>query len=85
MKPENYRWYEDNQKKGNFTLYDLGRVAEPRIFFWFNLNKVQPPFAARSRRTARRVGEPFVDPVKYAWFNNPVSGAPSRWRSIATR
>ena len=20
VKPENYRWYEDNQKKGNFTL-----------------------------------------------------------------
>ena len=26
--------------------------------------------AARSRRTARRLGEPFVDPVKYEWFNN---------------
>lgn len=24
IKAENYRWYEDNQKKGNFTLYDLG-------------------------------------------------------------
>ena len=24
VKPENYRWYEDNQEKGNYTLYNLG-------------------------------------------------------------
>jgi len=24
VKPENYRWYEDHQQQGNFTLYDLG-------------------------------------------------------------
>ncbi len=24
VKPENYRWYEENQENGNFTLYDLG-------------------------------------------------------------
>src|SRR6185295_7312933 len=42
VKPENYRWYTDNQEKGNFTLYDLGPEYVAR-FFWFNLNKVQPP------------------------------------------
>ena len=24
VKPENYKWYEENQQKGNFTLHDLG-------------------------------------------------------------
>jgi peptide/nickel transport system substrate-binding protein len=24
VKPENYRWYQDNQQQGNFTLHDLG-------------------------------------------------------------
>ena len=24
VKPENYQWYEEHQKDGNFTLYDLG-------------------------------------------------------------
>ncbi len=27
VKPENYRWYADNQKAGEFTLYDLGAGA----------------------------------------------------------
>ena len=48
VKPENYRWYEENQKKGNFTLYDLGAVAEHATLL------VQPEqgAAARSRREA---------------------------------
>jgi len=64
-KPENYRFYADNQKKMNFTLHELG----PRMstnFFWFNLNKV------RKQVTGKKVGQIYVDPVKYAWFNNPT-------------
>lgn len=71
VKPENYKWYEDNQQKGNFTLYDLGPEYVAR-FFWFNLNKVQPPVAGTKLPPGKRVGDTFVDPVKYAWFNNPV-------------
>lgn len=71
VKPENYRWYEDNLQKGNFTLYDLGPEYLAR-FFWFNLNKVQPPLPGETLPTGKRVGDSFADPVKYAWFNNPV-------------
>ena len=65
VKPENYQWYEQNQKQGNFTLYDLGPEINSN-YFWFNLNKVQ------KATPGRKMGEPFVDPVKYAWFSNPV-------------
>jgi peptide/nickel transport system substrate-binding protein len=65
VKPENYRWYEENQQKGNFTLHDLGADMNTNQF-WFNLNKVQKPTAGK------QVGEPFVGAVKYAWFGNPV-------------
>ncbi|HKY20938.1 MAG TPA: ABC transporter substrate-binding protein [Vicinamibacterales bacterium] len=57
VKPENYRWYEDNQRDGNFTLHDLGPGLNSN-FIWFNLNRDQ------------RTGAPSVDPLKYAWFNN---------------
>ena len=69
MKPENYRWYEENQQKGNFTLYDVG-AAQATHLLWFNLNKVQPPIGGAKPTHGKRVGEPFVDPVKYEWFNN---------------
>lgn len=62
-KPDNYTWYAEHQKEGHFTFYDLG----PRMstnFFWFNLNKV------RRQLPNRKLGEIYVDPVKYAWFNN---------------
>ena len=65
VKPENYRWYQDNQQKGNFTLHDLGPDMNTN-HFWFNLNKVQKATAGK------KIGGPFVDPVKYAWFSNPV-------------
>jgi peptide/nickel transport system substrate-binding protein len=71
VKPENYKWYEDNQQKGNYTLYDLGPEYQSR-FFWFNLNKVQPPVAGAKLPPGKRVGEPYVNPVKYAWFSNPI-------------
>ena len=70
-KPENYKWYEEHQKEGNFTLYKLGPEMNSQ-FFWFNLNKVQPPLPGEKLPSGRKVGDPFVDPVKYAWFSNPV-------------
>jgi peptide/nickel transport system substrate-binding protein len=69
VKPENYKWYEENQAKGNFTLYDVG-AAQNTHLMWFNLNKVQPPIAGTKPFHGKRIGEPFVDPVKYEWFNN---------------
>lgn len=65
VKPENYRWYQDNQQKGNFTLHDLGPDMNTNQM-WFNLNRVQKPVAGK------RPGEPYVDAVKYSWFSNPV-------------
>lgn len=69
VKPENYRWYQDNQKQGSYTLYNLGPEMNSR-FFWFNLNKVQPPVRGEKLPGGKRVGDTYVDPVKYAWFNN---------------
>jgi len=65
VKPENYPWYEENQRSGGFTLYDVGPSLNPN-FFWFNLNKV------RDEKAGKPLGTPYVDPVKYAWFNNPM-------------
>jgi peptide/nickel transport system substrate-binding protein len=69
VKPENYQWYEENHDKGNFTLHDLG-ASQGTHLIWFNLNKVQPPVQGAKTLPRKRVGEPFVDPVKYEWFNN---------------
>ena len=69
VKPENYKWYEENQKKGTFTLYDVG-AAQNTHLMWFNLNTVQPPVRGVNPTHGKRIGEPFVDPVKYAWFND---------------
>ncbi len=71
VKPENYRWYADNQKKGGYTLYSVGPENNSR-FFWFNLNKVQPPLRGEKLPPGKKVGDSVVDPVKYAWFSNPV-------------
>ncbi len=71
IKPENYRWYEDNQQKGNYTLYSLGPENNSR-FFWFNLNKVQPQVGEEKLPPGKRVGDSVVDAAKYAWFSNPV-------------
>ena len=65
VKPENYQWYEENQRAGGFTLYDLGPALITN-FFWFNLNRV------RDARPGETAGAPRVDAVKYAWFANPV-------------
>ena len=71
IKPENYRWYEDNQQKGNYTLYSLGPENNSR-FFWFNLNKVQPSVGEEKPPPGKRVGDSVADAAKYAWFSNPV-------------
>ena len=60
------QWYADNQQQGNYTLYDLGPALEHQFLL------VQPQHRADGRRTAARVGDPYVDPAKYRWFNNPV-------------
>jgi peptide/nickel transport system substrate-binding protein len=68
VKPENYRWYEENQEKGNFTLYDVG-ASQATHLMWFNLNKVQAPVRGGKPTHGKKPGEPFVDPVKYDWFS----------------
>jgi peptide/nickel transport system substrate-binding protein len=69
VKPENYKWYEENQEKGNFTLYDVG-ASQATHLLWVNLNRVQPPVRGIKPTHGKRLGEPFVDPVKYEWFKN---------------
>src|SRR5215203_1151239 len=71
IKPENYSWYADNQKKGGYTLYSVGPEMNSR-FFWFNLNKVQPPLQGETLPPGKKVGDSMADPVKYAWFSNPL-------------
>jgi len=63
VKPENYKWYEENQQKGNFTLHDIGPDLNTNLL-WFNLNIVKKAGAGK------RVGDPAVGAVKYEWFNN---------------
>jgi peptide/nickel transport system substrate-binding protein len=63
VKPENYRWYADNQEKGNFTLYDIGPDLNTNIL-WFNLN------TAKKAAPGRKVGDPAVGSVKYEWFRH---------------
>ena len=71
IKPENYRYYEDNQARGNYTLHSLGPENNSR-FFWVNLNKVQPPLKGETLPRGKRVGDSYVEPAKYALFSNPV-------------
>ncbi len=65
VKPENYRWYRDNQGKGNFTLYDLGPDLNTN-FLWFNLNTV------KKAAPGKKIGDPQVDKTKYEWFSSVV-------------
>ena len=70
VKPENYRWYEENQQNGQLHAV-RPRCVAGHASIWFNLNKVQPPVrGVTPTHGKKRVGESFVDPVKYAWFNN---------------
>jgi peptide/nickel transport system substrate-binding protein len=65
VKPENYQTYTTQQKEGNFTLHDLGPSLNTNFFF-FNLNRVH------EAKPGKKLGAPQTDPVKYAWFSNPV-------------
>jgi peptide/nickel transport system substrate-binding protein len=65
VKPENYPWYEKNQKAGDFTLYDVGPSLNPN-FFWFNLNRT------RESKPEAPAGTPCVGAVAYAWFASPI-------------
>lgn len=71
VKPENYRWYEENQASGAFRLHNLGAALSSNIV-WFNLNRVQPPLKGQKPVAGKRVGEPYAAPAKYEWFNTPV-------------
>ncbi|HTO90496.1 MAG TPA: ABC transporter substrate-binding protein, partial [Candidatus Sulfotelmatobacter sp.] len=42
VKPDDYQSYLDGQKKGNYTLYDVGPSLASQ-FIWFNLNTVKEP------------------------------------------
>ena len=85
VKPENYRWYEENQQKGNFTLYDLG-ASQSTHLMWFNLNKVQPPVRG-AEADARQDDSASRSSIRSSTSGSTtrISAAPSRWRSIATR
>jgi len=61
VKPDDYQSYLDGQKKGNYTLYDVGPSLASQ-FIWFNLNTVKEPGKDKP------VGSTYVDPVKYGWF-----------------
>ena len=65
VKPEDYKTYSDGAKAGGYTLYDLGPSLTTN-FFWFNLNHVRAPIPGK------KLGAPYVDAVKFRWFNNPV-------------
>ncbi len=58
-------------RRATSRCYSLGPEINSR-FFWFNLNKVQPPLQGETLPPGKRVGDSVVDPVKYAWFSNPV-------------
>jgi len=63
VKPENFQSYLTNQKKGNYTFYDLGPALNTN-FLILNLNRVHDP------KSGKKLGSTYLDPVKYAWFSN---------------
>ena len=63
VKAEDYGTFARNQASGGYTLHDLG-AALTSNFFWFNLNTV------KQSGGRKRIGAPYADPVKYAWFSS---------------
>jgi len=55
--PQQYVGVRDGAAEGDYTVWDLGPTLG-RGFFWFNL-----------KTGADESGEPYVDPVRSAWFN----------------
>ena len=64
VKPEDYRQYTAEQQRKDFTLHDVGPSFNTN-FFWFNLNRV------RKAEKGKKVGDPQVEPWKFAMFSNP--------------
>jgi peptide/nickel transport system substrate-binding protein len=58
--PQQYAAVRDGAAEASYTVWDLGPTLS-RSFFWFNLKD----------GTDETTGEPFVDPAKLAWFQNP--------------
>lgn len=65
VKPDDYQAYADGQERGKYTLYDLGASLNTN-FLVFNLNTV------KQATPGKKIGDPYVDPIKYAWFRNPT-------------
>ncbi len=59
LRGTDYPYIKPEEKKGNFTIYDLG-PATGSNFITFNLNPGKNP----------KTEEPFVDPIKLKWFQN---------------
>jgi peptide/nickel transport system substrate-binding protein len=59
VRPRDNSWLVSQEKKENFQLYNLG-PANTSFFMVFNMN----------RRRSLKSQQPFVDPVKSAWFND---------------
>jgi peptide/nickel transport system substrate-binding protein len=58
VRPEDAPALQDDQKRGNFTLTNLGADIASN-FMWFNLNPGKDAG-----------GKPFVEPYKMTWFKN---------------
>ena len=65
VKPEDYGTYAQRAAAGNYTLHEIGPSLVSN-FVWFNLNTV------RAAGGGKKVGDPCVGRVPYAWFSNPV-------------
>lgn len=65
VRPEDFQRYAEQQQKGGYTLYDLGPALNTNQL-WFNLNRV------RQAGKGKKVGDPYVEAYKFAWFKNPV-------------
>ncbi len=56
---DKYRMVMDDEKEGNYTVYELG-PAFGTAHFWFNLNP----------EINKETGKPIVNPAKLKWFQN---------------
>jgi peptide/nickel transport system substrate-binding protein len=63
VNPLDYARLAENQRKGDYTLYDLGPLLSV-TYLHFNLNRV------REAKPGKQVGEPYVGSAKYGWFNS---------------
>lgn len=59
--PNQYVALRDGAEEGDWTVWDLGPTLG-KGFFWFNLKE----------GVSAETGEPYVDPIKAAWFQNVI-------------